>query len=192
MSRLLRGFLSLLFLFCLVAAPVMAAEGGETAPENTPLGWTFRIINFAIVLFGFGYLLLKKAPAFFRGRAERIVSAITEARQIKEQAERQLREAKQKLARLDQEVAALRTAAQQDGAAEAERIRAGAREEAAKIGRAAEAEIDAADRAARIELRAEAARLAVEKAEAVIRGRMNPEAQARLVRAFVENLERAS
>ncbi len=182
--------LCIALLACFLHAPAWAAESGETSPENTPLGWAFRVIHFILVVAGLLYLM-RKAPRFFRARAERIVSAISEARGVKEQAEQQLREAGEKLARLDQEVAALRSAAQQDGAAEAERIRAGAREDAAKIGRAAEAEIAAADRAARIELRAYAARLAVEKAEALIRGRMNPEAQARLVRAFVENLEHA-
>jgi F0F1-type ATP synthase membrane subunit b/b' len=191
MSRSLRFLLAAVFLACVVAAPAVASEGGETAPENTPLGWTFRVINFLILFAGLLYLMVKKAPAFFRGRAEQIVSAITEARGIKEQAEGQLREAEARLARLEQEVAALRAGAQQDGAAESERIRASGREETSKIARAAEAEIEAAERAARLELRAHAARLAVEKAEAVIRGRMNPEAQARLVRAFVENLERA-
>jgi F0F1-type ATP synthase membrane subunit b/b' len=103
-----------------------------------------------------------------------------------------LRDAERRLANLGDEVAQMRAAAQQDGTAEAERIRAMARDEAAKIGRTAQAEIEAAERAARMELKSIAARLAVERAEAIVKGKVTPEAQTALVRAFVENLGRAS
>ena len=54
--------------------------------------------------------------------------------------------------------------------------------EAETIERAAQAEIAAAERAARLELKALAARLAVERAEAVLRGELTPEAEAALFR----------
>ncbi len=193
MKRLLRGLPILLVAVVVFSFPVLASEeGGATAPENTPMGWTFRIINFAILFGGLLYLLFKKAPAAFRARALGIVSAITEAKRVKDEADEQLKEAEAKLARLDQEVAELRATAKHDGVAEGERIRAMAREEEAKIQRAAEAEIAAAERAAKMELKSLAARLAVERAEAIVKGRMTPEAQAALVRAFVESLGRAN
>lgn len=177
----------------LAALPVLAsAEGGSSkSPETTPLGWGLRIINFAVLLGGLFYLM-RGAPAFFRRRAEQIGSAITEAKRVKDEADRQLRDAQAKFARLDQEVAAMRVTAKQDGVVEAERIRAMAREEEAKIQRAALAEVEAAERAARMELKAAAARMAVERAEAIVKGKMTPDVQAALVRAFVENLGRAS
>jgi F-type H+-transporting ATPase subunit b len=191
MNKSLR-FLIFVMYWLAVTAPVFAAEGGEESPVESPLGWAFRIINFAILFGGLLYLLVSKAPAFFKGRAAEIVSAITEAKRVKDEADEMLAEAQSKLARLDQEIAELRVAAKEDGAAEAERIRTMAREEEAKVGRAAQAEIDAAERAARMELRALAAQLAVERAEVVVKGRMTPEAQSALVRAFVENLGRAN
>lgn len=190
MTRALRATV-LLLIAALTALPLYASEEGSASPENTPLGWLFRWLNFAI-LFGGMLYLLKKAPAFFRGRAQRIVGAITEAKRMKDEADELLAEAQGKLDRLDQEIAQLRATARQDGLAEAERLRAMAREEQAKIERAAQAEVEAAERAARMELKALAAQLAVERAEAVVKGRMTPEAQAALVRAFVENLGRAS
>jgi len=192
MKKFLRALLGFAWSAAL-AAPGFASseEGGSSSPETSQLGWTFRILNFVILFGGLGYLL-RGAPAFFRERAERIVGAITEARRVKDEADRQLQTAQSKLVRLDQEVAELRADAVQDGVAEAERIRALAREEAAKIQRAALLEIEAAERAARMELKAAAARLAVERAEAIVKGRMTPEAQAALVRAFVENLGRAN
>ena len=165
---------------------VFAAESGD--PAQSTLGWVFRWLNFAIVFGGLGYLLAKKGRAFFRGRAGAITAAIQEAAAAREQAEQRRRAAEEKIARLDQEAAALRAQARRDAAAEAERIRALAGEEAQKVERAGQLEIEAAERAARMELKAMAARLAVERAEAMIRKRMTPETQAAIFRSFVESL----
>ena len=183
-----------LFVFFLGALPALAASegGGSDDVFHQPIGTLFRWIQFAIVFGGGGYLIGKKAPAFFRARRETIVAAITESTRVKEEANRRLQDASEKLARLDVELAELRAAAQREWAAEAERIRAAAREEAKKIERAAEAEKEAAERAARIELRAMTARLAVEQAEARIRQQMTPQAEAALVRGFVEQLGRSA
>jgi F-type H+-transporting ATPase subunit b len=172
--------------FLLLAYPAAAAEeSGDIA--FSPLGWIFRVINFLILAF-LGYRLLRRAPQWFRARADRIVSAIQESRLIKEEAEKLLRDSEQRLAGLDHEVVALRASAKQDAAAEMERIRVAAREEEAKIERAAEGEIEAAERAARLELKALAAQLAVERAEKVLQDQVTPERQAALVRGFVQNL----
>ncbi len=190
MNRRASAFL-FLALSSAAMSPVWASEGGAQSPETTPLGWTMRGINFLVLVLGLGYLL-RGAPGFFKNRAERIVGAITDARLVKEEADRQLRNAETKLARLEHEVADLRTAAMQDGAAEADRIRALAREEEAKIQKAAQMEIEAAERTARMELKALAAGLAIDRAEALVKDRMTPDAQSALVRAFVNHLEKAS
>jgi len=175
-------------LVCLPAAPAIASAGAEENAVNTTVGMVFKLINFGIVAFGVWYVFGRRLPKAFRGRAERIAGSIADAAQAKREAERRLREAGQKLARLEQEVAELRASAQRDSAAEAERIRAMAREEAVKVERAAEAEMLAAERAARMELKGVAARLAVERAEAIVRGKMTPETQAAIFRAFVSDL----
>lgn len=180
--------LSVAAFFFLAVVIHAAEEGGGEDLFTAPIGWLFRWINFGLVFGGLGYLLAKKAPAFFRGRAESIVASITESAKVKEEADRKLREAEGKLQRLDQELAELRQAAQREAAAEAERIRAAAREDAQKIERAAQAEIEAAERAARMELKALAARLAVERAEALIRQQLTPQTEAALLQSFVQNL----
>jgi F0F1-type ATP synthase membrane subunit b/b' len=151
----------------------------------------FRWINFAVAAVGLGYLM-RKLPGALRRRAERIGASIAESGAVKAEAERKLSDAEAMLARLDQEVAVMRESAMRDAAAERERIRATARDDAAKVQRAAEAEIVAAERAARIELRAMAARLAVERAEAEIRIRITAQAETALFRAFVGNLARSA
>jgi len=190
-----RPFLSVfpflfVFLACIVA-PAFAAEAEEQNPAETPIGTVFRWLNFALVFGGAGYLIAKKAPAVFRARAEAVSASISEAAAAKAAAEEQLREAEEKLQRLDQEVAELHAAARQESAAEAERIRALARDEADKIQRAARLEMEAAERVARIELKAMAARLAVERADALIRAQITATMRASLFRSFLDDLARS-
>lgn len=173
-------------LFFPAVLPASAAESGDEV--NSPLGWTFRWIHFAIVFGLIAYLLAKKAPAFFRARAESIAAGIAEAGRERAEAERRKKEAAEKMAGLEKELAEMRSAASRDGAAEAERIRAGARDEAAKIERAAQAEIAAAGRAAHGELKAVAARLAVARAQAQLEKLLTPASEGGIFRGFVEQL----
>lgn len=190
--RLIPSIFTLALMVCLTVTPALASEEGAGDPVSSPTGLAFRVINFLIVAYGAWYLFAKKLPKAFRARAEVIAASISDAARSKLEAERLLNEAEAKTARLEQEVAEMRVSAQRDAAAEAERIRAAAREEAAKIERAAAMEIQAAERAARMELKAVAAQLAVERAEAVLRGRMTPATEAALFRAFVSDLGRSA
>lgn len=165
------------------AAEEGGAGGEETATE------IFKWINFAIVAGALLWVCLKKAPAFFRGRAEAISSAITKAGSTKASADAQVREAETKLANLDKEVAELRASAEREAAAEVERIRLATRWDLEKIAAAAKAEVEAAERAARLELKAVAAKLAVDAAEALLVKQLSAQAQAGLISNFVESLE---
>lgn len=175
-----------------VATLATAAEGEGGQVFTAPIGWVFRWLQFLAVFGGAGYLIARRAPAYFRQRAETIVASITESTRLKHEAEQRLREAEERLGRLDQDLAALRSAAQQDWAVEAERIRQAARDEAQKIERAGQAEIAATERAARVELKAMAARLATDRAEALLLQRITPETQAAILRTFVEQLSRSA
>ncbi|HKW34620.1 MAG TPA: hypothetical protein VJN92_16540 [Candidatus Acidoferrum sp.] len=165
------------------AAEEGGAAGAETATE------IFKWINFAIVAGALLWVCLKKAPGFFHGRAEAISSAITKAGSAKAAADAQLREAETKLANLNKEVAELRVFAEREADAEVERIRLATRSDLEKIAAAAKAEIGAAERAARLELKALAAKLAVNGAEALLVKQLNTQAQAGLISNFVKSLE---
>lgn len=165
------------------AAEEAGAAGAETATE------IFKWINFAIVAGALLWVCLKKAPGFFRGRAEAISSAITKAGGAKAAADAQLREAETKLTNLEKEVAELRAFAEREAAAEVERIRLATRSDLEKIAAAAKAEIEAAERAARLELKALTAKLAVDGAEALLVKQLNAQAQAGLISNFVKSLE---
>jgi len=182
----LAGFASLFLL--LSAAPVLAQENNPS-PADSRTGWVFRWINFAIVLGLIVYGLRKAAPSF-RNRADEISQRIAEGTRAREAAEKQRREAQAKLAGIETEVAGLRVEAKKSAAAETERLRELARVEAETIERAAQAEIAASERAARIELKVLAARMATERAEAMLRKLLTPQAEATLFGSFVAELER--
>jgi len=164
-----------------------AAEEGNATTEHA--NEIFKWINFAIVAGLLAWVFLKLTPPFFRKNAETISSAITKATAAKAEAERQLREAEGKLARLEQEVAQLRATAQREAAAEAERLRAVTQSDVKKVGLAALAEIEAAERAARLELKVIAANLAVDGAESLLAKQLTQQAQESLLAAFVKSLE---
>jgi len=175
-----------ILLFMAISAHA-AEEGGNATTERA--NEIFKWINFAIVAGLIGWVFLKLTPPFFRKNAETISSAISKATAAKAEAERQLREAEEKLARLQQEVAQLRATAQREIAAETERLKAITQSDIEKVKLAAKAEMEAAERAARLELKTIAANLAVDGAESLLAKEMTPQVQESLVAAFVKSLE---
>ena len=190
MIRPLWSLGSLITLVLLSALPVLAQEG-EASPADSPVGWIFRWLNFAIVFGAIAYLAWKKGGPYFRAQAEEISQKIAEAAQAREAAERRRQEAQAKLANIEKEIAAMRVEAKRDADAEAERLRPQSREEAQKIERAAQEEIAAAERASLMELKILAARMAVERAEALLRKELTPESEAALFQIFVQELARS-
>jgi F-type H+-transporting ATPase subunit b len=174
---------TLFFALTAHAAEEGGAAGSETATE------IFKWINFAIVAGALLWVCLKKAPGFFRRRAEAIGSAITKAGSAKAAADAQLREAETKLENLQKEVAELRAFAERESAAEVGRILAATASDGQKIAAAAKAEIEAAERAARLELKALAAKLAVDGAESLLAKQLTAKAQEALISNFVKSLE---
>jgi F-type H+-transporting ATPase subunit b len=170
------------------AAVARAAEEGGGNPSAAPTE-LFKWINFAIVAAVLIWLFGKVLPPIFRARAEKIGATITKATAAKAEADRKLREAEQRLSRLEEEVRGLREQAQREIAAEAERIRALAKSDAEKIGVATKSEIQAAERAARIELKALAAKLAVDGAESLLAKQLTPQTQDALIEGFVKTLQ---
>lgn len=164
------------------AAEEGGAAGAGTAEE------VFKWINFAIWAGALYWLCLTKAPRFFRRRAEAIGSAISKAGSAKAAADAELREVETKLRNLEKEVAELRALAEREASAEVERLRTATRLDMEKIAVAAKAEIEAAERTARLELKALAANLAVEGAEALLTKQLTAETQAGLISSFVKSL----
>src|SRR5260370_28291008 len=109
-----------IFLFVAAVSARAAEESGRATEHANEI---FKWINFVIVAGLIGWVFLKLTPPFFRKNAETIRSAITKATAAKAEADRQLREAEEKLTQLRPDVAQRRATPQRAAPAEAERIR---------------------------------------------------------------------
>ena len=169
-----------------VPALVFAShEGGQSAPSLT--GWKWA--NFALLAGGLGYLIAKKAPAFFQDRTAQIRKGIADAAKFKADADARAASIEKKVAELGVEIEALRAGARKESEAEYERLREETARQFAKIQAQAEREIASAAKAARMELKAQAAELAIGLAEKQLRGRITAQAGRGLVAGFVKDLE---
>lgn len=177
--------------FVLLAASSAFAQEGEVSPADTPVGWVFRWLNFALVFGAIGYAIWKWGAPHFRQQTDEISRKIAEGTRARETAEQQRREIQAKLAGLEDDIKKLRVDGQRDSEAEAQRLRDAAHAEAEKIERAARAEIAAAERQGRMELKAIGARLAVELAEALLRRSLTSEGEEFLFNGFVSELKRS-
>jgi F-type H+-transporting ATPase subunit b len=180
----MRNLALVFFAFALTAR---AEESGSAT--NGQAIEIFKWINFVIVVALVVWASRRFLAPLFRKKADTISAAISRGAEAKAEADRLLREAEAKLARIDQEIATLRAAAQRDAAAEAERIASTTLQDIEKIGLAAKAEIEAAERAARMELKTITANLAMDGAESLLAKELTPQVQEQLVTSFVQNLE---
>ena len=123
--------------------------------------WLSVVLNFVVIAAAIIWAARKFLPGLFRDRTAAIQKAMQEAQKASEEARLRLGEIESRLSKLDAEIAAMRAAAEKEGAAEEARIQAAAEEDARKIVASAEQEITAAAKAARRQLTAYAADLAV-------------------------------
>jgi F-type H+-transporting ATPase subunit b len=148
--------------------------------------WVCVLLNFAVIAAVIVWLSKKNLPGVFRNRTLAIQKAMEEARKASQDANRRLEEIGARLSKLDSEIAGMRAAAEREAAAEEERIKAAATEDARKIVDSAEQEIAAAAKSARRELTAYAADLAVSLAKKQIR--VDPATDEGLLRNFAQQL----
>jgi F-type H+-transporting ATPase subunit b len=189
--KLLRGLSYRLCVFApalLLGVAAFGAEQGSNAAEQ-PMGMSFRWLHFLIVAAAAYWFFAKYLPPKFRRRADDISAAIDKAARVKADAERRLKEAADKMANLEREVANFQVQAQRDAAAEMERLRGATQLDLEKIRIAARAEMEAAERAARVELQELAAKLAVDGAESLVARQMTPAVQEAMINSFVKSLQ---
>jgi F-type H+-transporting ATPase subunit b len=152
--------------------------------------WLAVVINFAIIALGVVYFSRLHLPSMFRNRTESIRKAMDEAKAASDDAKTRLAAIESRLSRLDSDIAAMRSKAEQEGAAEEARIRAAAEDDKQKIVEAAAQEIDVAAKSARRDLAAYAADLAVNLARQRIR--VDVPADQALVSGFATTLGKAA
>jgi F-type H+-transporting ATPase subunit b len=144
------------------------------------------LLNFLVIVAAIFWLSKKHLPALFRNRTASIQKAMEEARKASEDANRRLAEIEARLSKLDVEISRMRDSAEVEAAAEEQRIKAAAEEDARKIVESAEQEIAAAAKSARRELKAFAADLAVSLAKRQIH--VDTSTDQALLRSFAQQL----
>jgi F-type H+-transporting ATPase subunit b len=125
---------------------------------------TFEVFNFAILAIAVGWFLAKTLPKTFRNRTSAIQKHLVDARTATEEASLRLNSVEERLAKLDGQIAEMRTQAEKDAAAEEQRMRAAVEDEKTRILAAAEQEIASAALLAQRQLQKYAAELAIEQA----------------------------
>jgi F-type H+-transporting ATPase subunit b len=148
--------------------------------------WVFTFLNFAILAIAIIIPAKKALPGMFRSRNASIQKSIEDARKASAEAHARLSAIQERLGRLDAEIAAIRSTAEEQGRAEEQRLLAVTEEEKKKILRSAEQEIASASATAQRELKQFAAELAVSLAEKKIS--VSESADRNLVREFTQSL----
>ena len=143
-------------------------------------------VNFLGIVAFFWLIMKSSLPRAFRERTAAIQKGIRDAQAAGEDASRRLTEIEARLGKLDAEVAEIRQSAEQEAAAEEERVRQAAEHDKQRIIEGAEAEIEAMTRNAQRELKGYAASLAVDLAGRQIR--VDDATDHVLVREFVGRL----
>lgn len=150
----------------------------------------FEYSNFAILAIFILILIFKYFPKMLRDRRHRIQEKLAEARTATQQAKDRLQAVESQFARLDEEIARIRTQAEQESAAEEERIKALIEIERQRIIASADQEIRSSVAAARRDLKRFASDLAVDRAERMIS--LTEETDQALLRQFAGRLDEQS
>jgi F-type H+-transporting ATPase subunit b len=124
----------------------------------------FQVVNFVLLAAGVLWLLAKMLPKTFRARNSAIQKHLVDARTATEEASARLSGVEERLKKLDEQIAAMKSQAEKDSAAEEARVKAAVEEERQKILSTAEQEIAAATSQAHRQLQQYAAELAIEQA----------------------------
>jgi F-type H+-transporting ATPase subunit b len=176
-------------LVVLLPAAVMAAEGGGHADSGALLkDFLYRCFNFALMVGLLVYFVTKPVRKGLRDRRAEIEKTLADAQAAREAAEAKYREYSDKLAKATEEIAGITEAIRREGELERDKILAAAREMAVKIEREADNKAAGVVSKARAELREEAARLAVELAEELLKKQVSADDQKRLVDEYMQKV----
>jgi F-type H+-transporting ATPase subunit b len=200
---IIRPFAGLLFLtaacFLTLGATVAAEEAqhGASSGEHggghaeSPLTVVWKWGNFLILFGGLGWYLRQPLREFLETRSRSIEEGLASGRLARESALKQMNEIENRMARLDDEVRALRAQSVKEAEEERTRILESAKIEAQKILEMAHREIEGLKKSARLELKAHVADLAVKLAEERLQKSVGSEENKRLVLRFLDSLETA-
>ncbi len=172
--------------FALLACAAQAAEAADHGGGDPNLH--YKLVNFAILATGIGFLVVKALFPAFRSQQKQILDGMAQAERRAEEAAAQAAEIDRRMAGLEQDVAELRGKARIEMEAEADRFNLATKAMLEKIERSAEVEISSMAKAARQELKQYSADLALGLARQKIQSRMDDSVQGALVSRFIAGL----
>jgi F-type H+-transporting ATPase subunit b len=168
---------------------LFAQETAAAQPwYNYPGFEAWKFFNLILFVGAMIFLLRRPVSQSMRARRESIRKELMRAQEERNAAQAKLAEVNARLARLDDEVAALRWQARDEAAQERERIERATEEDARKLRAQAQREIESAGKAARLELRRYAAEQSVELAEQMLRRDLQAPDDERLMRDYIQEL----
>jgi F0F1-type ATP synthase membrane subunit b/b' len=179
-------------IFLLAEAGGHASGGGGGFTEfydkylNYPGFEAWKFINLAIFVALLVYLVKKPLSDAFKAKRDAIRAELIRAEQAKEAALAQLISAEAKLAALDSEKASVVSRAKEEAEAEKQNITQQTEAEIAKMRQQAESEIGRLSLQTRAELRRFSAEESVRLAEEKLRGKINPDNDAVLVKSGIQ------
>ena len=176
----------------LAASGEHASRGGFTEFYNTYLNYpgfeAWKFINLAIFVAILVYLVKKPLSDAFRAKRDAIRAELIRAEEEKQAALAQLTTVEAKLASLEMEKATLLERAKAEAEEEKANILRQTESEIAKMREQAESEINRLAQQTRAELRRFSAEESVRLAEEKLRGRMNADNDAILVKASIQDI----
>ncbi|GAC1656148.1 MAG: hypothetical protein NVS9B15_17160 [Acidobacteriaceae bacterium] len=145
-------------------SPMVVKLGGMMGMNAEQSSTAFEITNFILLAVVVLWGLVKLLPGTLRARNSAIQKHLVDARTATEEASARLSSVEERLGKLDGQILALRTQAEQDSTRDEARIKASVEDEKKKILEAAEQEIASATIQAHKQLQQYAAELAIEQA----------------------------
>jgi len=173
------------------AHPAEAHGEGHEAPKTyfgIP-GWILKLVNMLLFFGVLGYLIGGPMKKAFADRGEAIRREAEEARARREKADQMAKEIQTRLAQIEDELRAIQERAEAEGERQKRELIAAAEAEAAKILANARNEVDNKLKRARHDLAQYAGELASQRAEALLRERINDSDRHKLFEESVKELE---
>lgn len=180
-----------LMLAVLMLAPVAVfAAGGEGHADSGAVlkDFIYRVFNFVLMVGLLAYFVTKPIRKGLNGRKEEIEKTLADAEAARSAAEAKHKEYSEKLAKATEEIAGIKESIRREGELERDRIISAASEMAAKIEKEADNKAAGVVARARAELREEAAALAVELAEEMLKKQVSADDQKRLVEEYMQKM----
>ena len=187
-SRQIKALSLSLFLIFLTTTVALASGGGHADGGALIKDFLWRFLNFAILAGLLFYFVSKPAKNALKGRSETIAKNLEEAHRVRDEAEAKFAEYDEKLNKAEAEIEEIAAELKKEGEIERDKIIASAKEQAEKIKQEAEKSAAFEVARARAVLQKEAAHLAVELAEGLLKKNVNDKDQSNMVDEYMKKV----